>query len=47
MQEIVDLVARLGDTLTEEVAIWDGPSKDTSTNIFELSPLSSTSSKPS
>ncbi len=47
MQKIVDLVARLGDTLTKEVVILDGPGQDTSTNIFEFSPLSSTSNKPS
>ncbi len=47
MQEMVDLVARLGNTLTEEVAILGGPSQDTSTNIFEFSPPSSTSNKPS
>jgi hypothetical protein len=47
MQEMVDPIARLGDTLTKEVAILDGPSQDTSTNVFEFSPPSSTSSKPS
>jgi hypothetical protein len=47
MQKIVDLVTRLGDTLTEKVAIMDGPSQDTSTNIFEFNPPSSTSNKPS
>ncbi len=47
MQEIVDRVARLENTLTKEVTILDGPSQDTSTNIFEFSPPSSTFSKPS
>ncbi len=47
MQEMVDPVARLGNTLIEEVAILDGPSQDTSTNIFEFSPPSSTSNEPS
>jgi hypothetical protein len=42
MQEMVDPVARLGNPLVEEVAILD-----TSTNIFEFSPLSSTSKEPS
>ncbi len=46
MQEMVDLVARLGNILTKEVIILDGLSQDTSTNIFEFSPPSSTSSKP-
>jgi hypothetical protein len=43
---MVDLVARLGNPLVEEVAILDGPSQDTS-NIFEFSPPSSTSREPS
>jgi len=47
MQEMVDPVARLGNPLVEEVAILDGPSQDTSTNIFESSPPSSTSREPS
>jgi len=47
MQEMVDPITRLGDTLIEEVAILDGPGHDTSTNIFEFSPPSSTSNKPS
>ncbi len=47
MQEIVDPVARLGNTLIEEVVILDGLGHDTSKNIFEFNPLSSTSSKPS
>jgi hypothetical protein len=44
---MVDPVARLEDTLIEEVVILDGPSQDTSTNIFEFSPPLPTSSKPS
>ncbi len=44
---MVDLVIRLGNPLTEEVVILDGPIQDTSTNIFEFNPPSSTSSKPS
>ncbi len=47
MQEMVDPVARLGNTLTKEIVILDGPSQDTSTNIFEFSPPSSTSNEPS
>ncbi len=47
MQKMVDPVARLGNPLVEEVAILDGPSQDTSTNIFEFSPPSSTSREPS
>jgi hypothetical protein len=47
MQEMVDPVARLGNTLIEEVVILDGPSQDTSTNIFEFNPPSSTFSEPS
>jgi len=47
MQEVVDPVARLENTLTEEVTILDGPSQNTSTNIFEFSPPSSTFNKPS
>jgi len=47
MQELVDLVARLGNPLVEEVAILDGPSQDTSTNIFEFNPPSSASREPS
>jgi hypothetical protein len=47
MQEMVDPVARLGNPLVEEVAILDGPSQDTSTNIFESSAPSSTSREPS
>jgi hypothetical protein len=46
MQEMVDPIARLGDTLTKEVAILDGPSQDTSTNVFEFRPFSSISSEP-
>jgi hypothetical protein len=44
---MVDLVTRLGDILTKEVIILDGPSQDTSTNSFESSPPSSTSNEPS
>jgi hypothetical protein len=44
MQEIVDPVTRFRDTLIEEV-ILDGPSQDTSTNIFEFFPPSSTSNE--
>jgi len=47
MQEMVDQLARLENTLTEDVNILDGPSQDTSTNIFEFSPPSSSFSKPS
>ncbi len=47
MQEMVDPIARFGDTLTKEVVILDGPNQDTSTNVFEFSPLSSTSNEPS
>jgi hypothetical protein len=47
MQEMVDPVARLGNPLVEKVAILDGPSQDTSTNIVEFSPPSSTSREPS
>jgi len=47
MQEMVDRVARLENILTKDVTILDGPSQDTSTNIFEFSPPSSTFSKPS
>jgi len=47
MQEMVDPVTRLGNSLTKEVAILDGPSQDTSTNIFEFNPPSSTSNEPS
>jgi hypothetical protein len=36
----------LGDTLTKEVVILDGSGQDTSTNVFEFSPPSSTSSEP-
>jgi len=46
MQEIVDPVTRLGNTLIEEVVILDGPSEDTSTTIFEFFPPSSTSNEP-
>jgi hypothetical protein len=46
MQEMVDLAVRLGDTLKEEV-ILDRLGQDTSTNIFEFNPPSSTSSEPS
>jgi hypothetical protein len=46
MQEMVDPIARLGNTLTKEVVILDGPGKDTSTSVFEFSPPSSTSSEP-
>jgi len=45
---ILTLASKWGcDTLVEEVAILDGPSQDTSTNIFEFSPPSSTSKEPS
>jgi hypothetical protein len=44
MQEIVDPVTRFRDTLIEEV-ILDGPNQDTSTNIFEFFPPSSTSNE--
>jgi hypothetical protein len=44
---MVDPVARLGNILTKEITILDGPSQDTSTNIFEFNPPSSTSSEPS
>ncbi len=47
MQEMVDPIAKLGNTLTKEVGILDGLGQDTSTNIFEFSPPSSTSSEPS
>jgi hypothetical protein len=47
MQEIVDPITRLGDTLIEEVVILDGLGQDTLTNIFEFSPPSLTSSEPS
>jgi len=47
MQEILDLVVRLGDTLTKEIIILDGLGYNTSTNIFEFSPPLSTSNKPS
>ncbi len=47
MQEMVDRVARLENILTKEVVILDGPSQDTSTNIFEFRPPSSTFSTPS
>jgi hypothetical protein len=40
---MVDLVTKLGNTLIEEVAILDGVGQNTSTNIFEFSPPSSTS----
>jgi hypothetical protein len=33
--------------LIEEVVVLDGPSQDTSTNIFEFSPPSSASNEPS
>ncbi len=46
MQEMADPVARLGNPLVEEVVILDGPSQDTSINIFEFSPPSSTSREP-
>jgi hypothetical protein len=46
MQEIIDPVVRLGDTLIEKVVILDGLGQDTSTNIFEFYPCSSTSNKP-
>jgi hypothetical protein len=36
MQKMVNPIARLGNTLTKEVAIWDGPGQDTSTNIFDI-----------
>jgi hypothetical protein len=44
---MVDPVARLGNPLVEEVVILDGPSQDTSTNISEFTPPSSTSREPS
>jgi hypothetical protein len=46
MQEIVDPVTRFRNTLIEEVVILDGSSQDTSTNIFEFFPPSSTSNEP-
>ncbi len=47
MQEMVDPITRLGDILTEKVVILDEPSQNTPTNIFEFSPLSSTSNEAS
>ncbi len=47
MQKTVDLVAKLENTLKEYVVILDGLGQDTSINIFEFNPLSSTSSEPS
>ncbi len=47
MQEMVDPVARHGNHLVEKVVILDGPSQDTSTNIVEFNPPSSTSREPS
>jgi hypothetical protein len=44
---MVDPIAKLGNTLIEEVVILDGLGQCTSTNIFEFSPPSSTSNKPS